>query len=164
MLWFNSPWSRFIKIISVIVTILIVGAFWFAAPISSEDESVPFQIFLYVLPFILLGGSAIFIIRGYEINGDYLEIVRVIGRKKYLISEFERAEADPEATSLSIRMMGNGGLYSFSGYFRNEKLGRYRAFVSDKANCVVLYRTSGVPIVVSPENPSEFAQQIQQRI
>lgn len=164
MLWFDAPWSRFLKVVSAGITLLITGAFWLTIPISSIDESLQFKAFIIVLPILLLGASAIFIIRGYEIKDDQLEIVRIIGRKTYPISTFERAEPDPEATNLSIRMMGNGGLYSFSGYFRNQKIGRYRAFVTNKANCVVLYRKNGIPIVVSPESPHEFAEAIKQLV
>ena len=149
---------------STIITIIVCIAFWLAAPISSEVESFSFQLFLALMPVVILGSSAIFIIRRYEISDEHIEIVRIIGRTKYEIDNIESIEADPKATELSIRTMGNGGLYSISGLFRNKKLGAYRAFVTDAANCVVIKRKKGAPIVISPGAPTEFAEQVRRLI
>ena len=157
---FSAPWSRFLKVMSTIITIIVCVAFWLAAPISSEIESFSFQLFLALMPIIILGASAIFIIRRYEITDEHIEIVRIIGRTKYQIHNIESIEVDPKATELSIRTMGNGGLYSISGLFRNEKLGAYRAYVTNPENCVVIKRKKGSPIVISPDDPTEFAEQI----
>lgn len=161
---FSAPWSRFLKLTSAGVTVLILGVFWTVAPISTVDESFAFKLFLYLLPIVLLGSSAIFIIRGYEIVGDNIEVIRVIGRAKIPIDTIERVEFNPAATDMSMRMMGNGGLYSFSGFFRNRYLGSYRAYVTNKMNNVVIYRKSGPPIVVSPGEPAEFIESINSRL
>ncbi len=164
MMRFSAPWSTFLKVVSGGITVLLLGAFWFAGPLSTVEESVAFQTFLIAFPFLLLGSSAIFIIRGYEIGPDKIEIIRIIGRVSYPIENIERIEFDPEATSFSMRMMANGGLYSYSGFFRNEKLGSYRAYVSNKANTVVLYRKKGSPIVVSPGEPEKFVEQVKSQL
>ena len=57
----------------------------------------------------------------------------------------------------SIRTMGNGGLFSFSGRYRSRKLGSFRAYVTDLRNCVVLKLAEQV-IVISPENPEMFVE------
>lgn len=68
-----------------------------------------------------------------------------------------RAWADPKAMTCSIRIWGNGGLYSITGYFRNKALGRFRAFVTDPKLSVVLALRSRV-VVVSPAEPRAFLQ------
>ena len=161
---FSAPWSRFLKVMSTIITVIICVAFWLAAPISSEVESFSFQLFLAILPVVILGSSAIFIIRRYEISNDDIEIVRIIGRTKYALDNIESIESNPKATELSIRTMGNGGLYSISGFFRNKQLGAYRAYVTDAENCVVIKRKKGSPIVISPDDPTEFVEQVRRLI
>lgn len=58
-----------------------------------------------------------------------------------------------------LRLCGNGGLFSFSGWFRNRALGVYRAFVTDPHRTVVL-RYPRRPIVLSPSSPEEFVHDI----
>jgi len=55
----------------------------------------------------------------------------------------------------SLRLFGNGGLFSSSGLFWNRRLGRYRAFATDPGNAVVLEFPDRT-LVVTPESPSGF--------
>lgn len=128
------------------------------------SEGVSFQIFLILFPLVLLGSSALFIIRGYEITAEHIEIARVIGRAKYALDNIDTIEFEPKSTALSIRTMGNGGLYSISGFFRNKQLGAYRAYVTDSANTVVIRRKKGSPIVISPGEPIDFVDEVTRRI
>lgn len=164
MIQYSAPWSRFLKIVSGSISVLLCGAFWFAGPTSSVDESAAFQIFLIVFPVLFLALSALFIIRRYEINAEYVEVVRYAGRKKFRIDNIESIQADPNAMDLSIRTFGNGGMFSFSGLFRNDKLGSYRAYVSDKSNSVIIQRKKGSPVVVSPHDPLDFVKQVKARL
>lgn len=59
----------------------------------------------------------------------------------------------------SLRLCGNGGMFSFTGWYRNRALGVYRAFVTDLKSTVVL-KFAKRTIVVSPERPEEFAAEI----
>ncbi len=61
----------------------------------------------------------------------------------------------PTAMAGSLRIAGNGGLFSFTGWFWSRRLGRYRAFVTDPARSVVL-KFSDRTVVVSPDVPEEF--------
>jgi hypothetical protein len=62
----------------------------------------------------------------------------------------------------SIRLFGNGGLFSFTGLYRNKKLGNYRAFVNDWHKCVIL-RFAKRTIVVSPNDPDGFVAVVEER-
>ena len=59
-------------------------------------------------------------------------------------------------------MFGNGGLFSFSGRFRNREVGPYRAFVTDWTRAVVLF-VPGRAIVVSPADPAAFVRAVAAR-
>jgi len=59
----------------------------------------------------------------------------------------------------SIRTFGNGGLFSFTGFYRNRLLGAYRAFVTDPRQAVVL-RFPKRNVVVSPGAPEEFVRDL----
>lgn len=59
----------------------------------------------------------------------------------------------------SIRTFRNGGLFSFTGFFRNKALGAYRAFVTDPHQTVVLHFPNRT-VLVSPSAPAEFVDDI----
>ncbi|HXZ86218.1 MAG TPA: PH domain-containing protein, partial [Myxococcota bacterium] len=65
--------------------------------------------------------------------------------------------ADAQAMTGSMRLFGNGGLFSFTGLFQSRTLGRYRAFVTDPARAVVL-RTARRVVIVSPAEPQAFVE------
>ncbi len=52
-----------------------------------------------------------------------------------------------------------GGLFSFTGSFRNKALGAYRAFVTDPHRTVVL-RFPKRTVIVSPDSPEAFLHEI----
>ena len=54
-------------------------------------------------------------------------------------------------------LAGYGGLFAFTGWFRNKKLGAYRAFVTDLNRCIVI-RLPKRTVVVSPNSPERFIE------
>jgi hypothetical protein len=69
------------------------------------------------------------------------------------------ADVDPDALQGSLRLFGNGGFFSFTGWFRNKKLGVYRAYATDTKRVVVL-RFSGKTVVITPHDPQRFVAEI----
>ena len=59
----------------------------------------------------------------------------------------------------SIRTFGNGGLFAFVGRYRNRLIGPYRAYATDLHKTVVL-RFTDKTIVITPEEPEKFVQDI----
>jgi hypothetical protein len=71
------------------------------------------------------------------------------------LAGLQSASYEPRAMRWSLRTFGNGGFFSFSGFYRNRRLGAYRAFVTDLKRTVVL-RFLTRTIVVSPAAPEQF--------
>jgi hypothetical protein len=70
--------------------------------------------------------------------------------------------ADPEAMRRSLRLFGNGGMFGFTGWLRNRRLGVYRAFATDPARAVVL--TLGQrKIVITPADPAAFVRALESK-
>lgn len=114
-----------------------------------------------VLPLLILPGAALFIIRGYEIEPNVLAIRRLLWTTRLSLSGLQSATAEPNAMRGSLRLCGNGGLFSITGWYRNRALGNYRAFVTHLKKTVVL-RFANRTVVVSPEKPEQFAAEISQ--
>lgn len=117
-------------------------------------------------------GSAILVVvvlalalapRGYEIQGTTLKVRLVLATRTYDLTQIKEArtvsakEVFPPGT---WRVFGVGGLFGYYGYFKNAKLGRFLAFVTDR-NSLVLLRFPEKTIVISPRNPQSFLEQVQ---
>jgi hypothetical protein len=114
---------------------------------------------LAVVPLSTLVASATFMVRGYVLTDVALSIKRLGWENRLDLSGLISATVDPEALQRSIRLFGNGGFFAFTGWFRNKKLGVYRAYATDTKRAVVL-RFSGKTVVITPDDPQKFVGEI----
>jgi len=110
-------------------------------------------------PLVVLFSAVPFTIRGYTIAADVLLVHRLFWTTRLPLAGLQSAEFEPEAMRRSIRLFGNAGLFSFTGFFRNKLLGAYRAFVTDQHRTVVM-RFLKRTVVVSPAAPEEFVHDL----
>ena len=68
----------------------------------------------------------------------------------------------PDLMRRSIRTFGNGGVFGFTGWFYNSRLGRYRAWVTDPKRAIVL-EFGERRIAVSPGRTNLFVDEIRER-
>lgn len=159
--YFNAPWGTLLKVISTIATVLLLGVF--GGMVLSGRASTVVTMLLYIaIPLLIVFICLLFTVRGYTISGNTLRIRRLLWNSDIDISRLSSVEYDPKAMTGSIRTLGNGGLYSFSGKYRSGKLGSFKAYVTDFKNCVIIGRARGT-IVVSPENPELFVEVLRSR-
>ncbi len=158
---YRAPWGWQVKLTTALVAAVLLAipslaAASFRHPSLSSD-------WFFLLPVLVLGGTALFAVRGYAVYAGKLVIQRPFWNTRYTLAELKTATLDPQGMSHSLRLFGNGGVFAFTGYFRNSKLGTYRAYVTDPKRCVVLHFTSQV-VVISPDRPEEFVREAQAEI
>ena len=157
---FQAPWSGSLKLLSVLGGVAFAGA-GVALLIAPGPPPVARGAILAV--FLLIPVlCALYTIRGYEIGRDALYVQRLLWRTRISLQGLQAVEADPEATRRSFRALGNGGLFSFSGWYRNKKLGPYRLCATDPRRSVVLRFPTRI-WVVSPDRTDEFIQAIKEK-
>ncbi len=147
---YQAVWGRPLWWTSVLVSVLA-----FAGAVSLVTNLEGSMRLLGLLPPVGFGVAAFFCIRGYALDGATLLIRRLLWTTRISLSGLESVESVPKAMSGSLRTFGNGGLYSFTGWYWNRPLGSYRAWVTDLRNTVVL-RVGGRTLVISPEPPEAF--------
>jgi hypothetical protein len=108
---------------------------------------------------LMLPVAALFVVRSYAIEFNELLIRRLLWTTHLPLAGLQSAEVVPDVMRGSLRLFGNGGMFSITGLFRNRALGNYRAFVTDLKKTVVL-RFPKRTVVVSPENPEQFVAEI----
>jgi hypothetical protein len=154
---FNAPWGRELKFMTFFACFVLLGAIAIGTNLPRKH---PFaKTSAISLPAALLIGSAFFMVRGYGLSQYTLFVRRFGWSSKIDFSNLLSATPDLDAMRGSIRLAGNGGLFGFTGLFRNKKLGNYRVFGTDPKRCVILRFPNRI-VIVTPENPAEFADAI----
>jgi hypothetical protein len=97
--------------------------------------------------------------KAYTIRSGALVIRR--GARDIVISSADIAavELDPDGGVLkgAIRLCASGGALGFFGLFRKSGFGAFRAYATRTTGLVIIRRTRGEPVVVSPDDPKAFA-------
>jgi len=158
---FGAPWSASLRWVTLLgCGVLLVAALtvWTVAPAMDLIAKG----IVSASSLLLIGGTALFTIRGYRLEGRHLLVDRLLWSTRISLEELRAAEVVPEAMRRSVRLFGNGGLFAFVGWFRNRRLGTYRAFATDPARSVVL-RFPNRRIVVTPDDPQRFAEVLEFR-
>lgn len=154
MKWHPAPWSNGLKLVSTFGTVLLLVI----AAILSRHQP-PAHSWIALLFLLILVGCALFTVRGYALSPDALLVQRLLWQTSVSLSGLQSVEAAPDVMARSIRIIGNGGLYSYSGRFRNRALGTYRAFVTDSRRTVIL-RFQDRTVVISPGDPEAFVAEL----
>jgi len=156
-----APWPASLKAISLLGTAVLVGVAYAVIMAIPRGTRVPFAetfgTVVAAVPPLVATIALLFVVTSYEVGPKELRIQRLLWSTRLSLGDLTRAWFDPNAMDGSLRLFGNGGLYSFTGLFRNRTLGRYRAFVTDPKQTVVLQLKKRV-VVLSPAEPHAFLQ------
>jgi hypothetical protein len=152
---YKAHWSKSLVVVSLLATAMCLGAAYLVASQAGRGAAS----WTASLPLAILIGSALFTIRGYAVGPDAILVHRLLWTTRLPLAGLQSAKFDPDAMRRSIRTFGNGGFFSFTGFFRNKALGGYRAFVTDQNRTVVL-RFSGRTVVLSPAEAEAFVRDV----
>ena len=152
---YEAPWSTSLIVMSTITTVLCLGipfGAWFNLTAKRPPGALGCVV---LLPVVILFGAALFTIRGYSLSSDSILIHRLLWSTVLPRTGLESAQVEPDAMRGSLRTFGNGGAFSFTGFYYNKRLGSYRAYVTDPRRAVVL-RYASRRVVLSPAPPEDF--------
>jgi hypothetical protein len=156
-----APWPTSLKVTSWIATAVLAVATYVLIEAIPRGTPAPFAEtfgkFVAFVPLLIAVIAALFVVTAYEVDGTELLVRRLLWSTRVTLAGLTRAWHDPAALKGSIRLFGNGGLYSVTGLFQSRRLGRYRAFVTDPARAVVL-KLPKRAVVISPADPEAFLQ------
>ena len=153
---FKANWGRPLILISTAATLICLGV----AVFSWQRGHHGFLRFW--LPLLLPFSALPFMVRGYRIAPGALMVRRLFWETEIALAGLASAEPDPEIMKGCLRLFGNGGLFSFSGWFWNRRHGIFRVIATNTRDMVVL-KIAGKTIVVSPDRPSEFIAALERK-
>lgn len=154
---FQCSLDRLSKVMTVL-NILAIPAFlvyFFATDAETIGRStymlilvIPLSISLFLFPF---SPRAV----GVDSNGIYIR--RIIGLKRITHDSIINVRL-PEQEEMrgAIRTFGNGGLFGYTGYYRNSKVGSMLWYCTRRSNYVLVIRATGPVVVITPDDPKGF--------
>jgi hypothetical protein len=150
---FSAPWGRGLKWTSALSTLMCIALAAYAL-LRLSPPFLQTTLLWTLTPLLLVPlGALLFVVRGYTVHPSELWDTRI--PLEGLLS----AQIMPEAMRGSIRTCGNGGLYSFTGWYWNPRIGHYRAFVNDAAQPVLL-RWEKKAVLLSCADPEAFVAEV----
>ena len=153
-----APWPTALKVTSALGALVLLGVGYAAfrvIPPWGFAHRFGWAVAL-VFPAIALG-SLLFVVRGYDVGPSRLEIRRLLWSTWIPLDGLSRVSREPEAVKCSLRIFGNGGLFSFTGLYQNKTIGRFRLFATDLTKAVILTLPRRT-VVVTPAAPHAFAE------
>lgn len=159
--FFAAPWGSRLIAFTVLGSGLLLGIPLLGV-LTGPREEPSWWLLMVAMPLLIWVTTALCTVRGYVLAGDTLQVQRLGWQTRLSLQDLQSADYRPYAMRRSLRLLGNGGLFSFTGQFRNAELGRYRAFVTDLEHTVVLTFPDR-KIVLSPEQPGEFVDRVWSR-
>jgi hypothetical protein len=159
-----APMSKMLKITSLLGSVLLLIIAYQAKlavpPISVGEFTHFFGLGVVALLPAIWIGSLLFVVRGYSIDRRHLYIHRLFWKTALPLKGLHRIEFAPDHLKCSMRLFGNGGLFAFTGLYKNKTIGRYRLFATDFACAVTLFLNDRT-IVITPAQPLLFVNYIQ---
>jgi len=152
---YEAPRSTSLIAMSIVTTVICLGVAaggWWSLAAKHAPGVLGWAV---LVPLVILFGTALFTIRGYSLSSDSILVHRLLWTTALPRTGLESAEVDRQAMRGSLRTFGNGGAFSFTGFYYNKHLGSYRAFVTDPHRTVVL-RYARRWVVLSPATPEDF--------
>jgi hypothetical protein len=154
VLEFGAPWSRSLKAASSCAVVMLAGVA--AAGILVMPARMLFARCMMVgVPVSVLAIALVSIVSGYTLTATQLEVKRPLWNTVFPLAQLMSVVGDAEVFKGSLRLFGNGGLFSFTGFFWKRGLGCFRSFATDPARAVVL-KFRKRTIVVTPDDPLRF--------
>ena len=151
---FRAPWSRTVRNVTVL-SLVILALPMLATIFAQTRPPLVAAVLLIVVPPLIVAVAFAGRVRGYTLTEDAITVRRGMWNTRLPVGGLRAVTGDVEAMAGSVRVFGNGGLFSITGRFWNRKLGWYRALATDPGRAVVL-RYPQRTIVITPHDPQQF--------
>ena len=160
--FYSSP-DRKLLIISGLVSLLLLGLFAQGVYlISVQSDTLAGGLILATSGLTVLLCLSILNFKSYKISDSELIISKYLMDEKYPLSGIKSYNQPKEPKKGLWRTMGNGGLFSYSGDFKNSELGHFKCYTKNWENLVALETDRGW-LLIGPDNHESFLSSLKKR-
>lgn len=166
---FDARWSRLVWTVTVGVLVLVVAAEALlvraACGFSKGQPGQSVAVLGVLLSVGTFAGIARFAPWGYMVRPDAI----VVGRLgSPLVISYQRIRevrrTDSREIGFAWRVFGSAGFLGWFGLFRSRRLGEFRACATNQQDLVLITKTNGAKIVISPHLPDIFLEAVRKNM
>lgn len=150
---FGAPWSRSLKTASALAVVMLAGVA--TTGILMPGRLALARCLMVGLPPVVLASAFLSTVSSYGLSAAALEVRRPLWATTFPLADLVSVAGDSAAFAGALRVFGNGGLFSFTGFFWSRRLGFYRALATDPARAVVL-KFRRRTLVITPDDTQRF--------
>src|SRR5581483_11609150 len=162
---FAASLDTYAKVTTTGVFILFAGiALWNVRAMRKAKGDKVYMIMGIVVLAVLaftIAMSFIYSTKGYETKGKSIIIKnrnKEVALKWNDVADVRVVAAeDMKGTS---RTFGIGGLFGYSGHYHNAAIGDMTFYATQNKNWVLMHTTSGEAIIVTPDDPDKFTNEV----
>ncbi len=165
---FPAQWSRAVTIITVAVMVLVVTVdatlLWVTYTTLANQPSRA----LALVGALLITGVFVVVSllapRNYVVGTDGI-VVNRLGPSLVIAYECiqELRRIDSGEIGFAWRIFGSGGFLGWFGWFYSQSLGRFLAYATNQRDLVLITKTDGTKIVISPYPPDAFLEAVKRK-
>ena len=158
----NVHWSTTVKIITIVVSILIlivIRKLYNRLMINSSNY------ILWCVIFIIVSICGFFILNApvsIVLQEDKLILKKILGNNTIRYTDISDIERYNLRTT-DIRLLGSGGFFGFVGIFYSNNLGRYLSYVGDTGQAFLIKVKNGKKYVFSCEDPDLVIKKVKEK-
>lgn len=146
----TAPLDKTAKWVTVLI-VFMAGAFPFLPEMPIYGA--------LLIPIVLLV-TWLFSVKGYTILNGKLTVQRPLWETEIELPPDAVFTREPEIRKGLIKTNGNGGVFGYTGHFKNKKLGNFRAYATNWSYAVSITSASTkLNIVITPDE-EETADQM----
>lgn len=148
-------WSTILCFIFILLVLLFEIYFF-----TQKGHSIEAIIITSIL--LMVSFSSFLVFPMYIISDDEGIGIRTLIRTFRIpfqnIDHIERMEGGEQLFGIknAIRIFGVCGVFGFIGLFRMKGIGNFWSYITNEKKAFIIYRTNGLPIAISVNNPDEF--------
>lgn len=160
---FTAPWDTTLKVLTSLtlilllgVLILLIGGFFYGL-----RPLIAFGFSGMDILFILL--CYLYAPKGFYLSDSHLVIERRISPIRIEIRKIKRVSRLPQwEVSHAARTFGVRGFFGYYGIFRNERLGRFRMYATDRGKGVLI--EADRKYLITPDRPEHFIRLLRAKL
>ncbi len=164
---FAARWSLSVWVITVLVIVVVIcataGLLWAAAE-AAPAETVARALLTAAafVPAVILCVTVLFAPLGYTVHRKAI-LVNRMGRPVVIacrqIAEIRRIDA--AEIGFAVRIAGSGGFFGAFGRFYSRRLGRFRAYITNRNDLILVTQADGTKTVLSPSPADVFVETVE---
>jgi hypothetical protein len=160
---FTAPWSRTLRVTTagtaaLLLAIALIGS------LTGPRQLLLWRFAVVILPALLVLAALPFAVMGYVLTEEDIEVRRLGWRTQLPLNGLIEVTGEPQGLRGAVRVLGNGGLFAFNGWFWSRRLGRFHAYATDPERVVLLRYRDGRKVVVTPGDVQHFIVRVRTQL